>query len=152
MAAIISSPISASSPFTSMNPTSTEHDYRFPRRPDDPFAAITSHPQAHSKASPSELPAGLRDLRLDLSAALYPNAQDDFLRNSAFPPFQKASAMESNQSPEDMQREDPLATQVWKFFSKTKQMLPNQQRMENLTWRMMALNLRKKQMEEEKAK
>ncbi|KAI8217405.1 Nitrogen regulatory protein areA [Colletotrichum sp. SAR 10_77] len=135
-----------------MNPTSTEHDYRFPRRPDDPFATITSQPQAHSKASPSELPAGLRDLRLDLSAALYPNAQDDFLRNSAFPPFQKASAMESNQSPEDMQREDPLATQVWKFFSKTKQMLPNQQRMENLTWRMMALNLRKKKMEEEKAR
>ncbi|KAF6838867.1 GATA zinc finger [Colletotrichum plurivorum] len=150
MAASISSPISTSSPFTSMNPTTTEHDYRFPRRPDD-HAAVMSHSQAHSKNSPSELPAGLRDLRLDLTAALYPNAHDDFLRNSAFPPFQKAD-MQSTQSPEEMQKEDPLATQVWKFFSKTKHMLPNQQRMENLTWRMMTLNLRKKQQEEERAR
>lgn len=171
MAATIQSPIATSSPFTSMNPTTTEHDFRFPRRPDDHYASNSqsqsqsqSHAQqaqaqahtqtqtrAHSKASPSELPAGLRDLRLDLSAALYPNAQDDFLKTSEFPPFQKAT-MDSSQSPEEMQKEDPLATQVWKFFSKTKHMLPNQQRMENLTWRMMALNLRKKQQEEERAR
>ncbi|KAJ6786995.1 hypothetical protein PWT90_04128 [Aphanocladium album] len=47
-----------------------------------------------------------------------------------------------------MQSEDPLAAQVWKFFTKTKQNLPNQQRMENLTWRMMALSMRKKQQEQ----
>ncbi|GKT62342.1 nitrogen regulatory protein area [Colletotrichum tofieldiae] len=150
MAASTASPIATSSPFTSMNPTTTEHDFRFPRRPDDHYGG-TSQSQAHSKASPSDLPAGLRDLRLDLSAALYPSAQDEFLKNSDFPPFQKAT-MDSHQSPEDMQKEDPLATQVWKFFSKTKHMLPNQQRMENLTWRMMAFNLRKKQQEEEKAR
>ncbi|TDZ21105.1 Nitrogen regulatory protein areA [Colletotrichum orbiculare MAFF 240422] len=108
--------------------------------------------QAHSKASPSELPAGLRDLRLDLSAALYPTAQDDFLRNSSFAPFESATMDSDHKSPEQLQKEDPLATQVWKFFSKTKQLLPNQQRMENLTWRMMALNLRKKQLDEEKAR
>ncbi|KAK2001209.1 GATA zinc finger protein [Colletotrichum falcatum] len=147
MAAGTPSPIAASSPFTSMNPTTTEHDFRFPRRPDN-HCADTSQSQAHSKASPSDLPAGLRDLRLDLSAALYPNAHDGFLKNSDFPPFQK-TAMDSYQSPDDMQKEDPLATQVWKFFSKTKHMLPNQQRMENLTWRMMAVNLRKKRQEEE---
>ncbi|OLN97257.1 Nitrogen regulatory protein areA [Colletotrichum chlorophyti] len=153
MAASTTSPIATSSPFTSMNPTTTEHDYRFPRRPDEHYAASPQQqsPHAHSRPSPSELPAGLRDLRLDLSVALYPNAQDDFLRNSAFAPFQKAN-MDSHQSPEEMQKEDPLATQVWKFFSKTKQMLPNQQRMENLTWRMMALNLRKKQQEEERVR
>ncbi|KAK1655920.1 hypothetical protein BDP81DRAFT_444563 [Colletotrichum phormii] len=173
MAATIQSPIATSSPFTSMNPTTTEHDFRFPRRPDDHYASTSqSHSQsqsqshahqaqaqahtqtqtrAHSKASRSEMPAGLRDLRLDLSAALYPNAQDDFLKISEFPPFQKTT-MDSSQSPEEMQKEDPLATQVWKFFSKTKHMLPNQQRMENLTWRMMALNLRKKQQEEERAR
>ena len=47
------------------------------------------------------------------------------------------------QSPEEMQRQDPLATQIWKFFSQTKQRLPNQERMQNLTWRMMHMNLRK---------
>ncbi|KAK2014150.1 GATA zinc finger protein [Colletotrichum eremochloae] len=147
MAAGIPSPIAASSPFTSMNPTTTEHDFRFPRRPDDHYSD-TSQSQAHFKASPRDLPAGLRDLRLDLSAALYPNAQDKLLKKSDFPPFQKAT-MDSYQSPDDMQKEDPLATQVWKFFSKTKHMLPNQQRMENLTWRMMAFNLRKKRQEQE---
>ncbi|EHK42787.1 hypothetical protein TRIATDRAFT_224741 [Trichoderma atroviride IMI 206040] len=52
-------------------------------------------------------------------------------------------------SVEQMQREDPLAAQIWKFFSKTKEQLPNQQRMENLTWRMMALELRKRQQQQQ---
>ncbi|EXX78818.1 hypothetical protein RirG_011610 [Rhizophagus irregularis DAOM 197198w] len=47
-----------------------------------------------------------------------------------------------------MQSDDPIAAQVWKFFTRTKQNLPNQQRMENLTWRMMALSMRKKQQEQ----
>lgn len=47
------------------------------------------------------------------------------------------------ESPEDMQRKDPLATQVWKLYSKQKGTLPNAERMENLTWRMMALTLRR---------
>ncbi|CRK29974.1 hypothetical protein BN1723_014308, partial [Verticillium longisporum] len=55
----------------------------------------------------------------------------------------------SGDTPELLQQEDPLATQVWKFFSKTKQSLPNQERMENLTWRMMAMNMKKKRQEEE---
>lgn len=65
-------------------------------------------------------------------------------------------ALESGAGPsgsvEQMQSEDPLAAQIWKFFSKTKKQLPNQQRMENLTWRMMALNLRKRQQQEERQK
>jgi GATA-binding protein len=42
-----------------------------------------------------------------------------------------------------MQKKDPLATQVWKLYSKQKGTLPNAERMENLTWRMMALTLRR---------
>ncbi|GJJ06530.1 hypothetical protein Clacol_000722 [Clathrus columnatus] len=45
-------------------------------------------------------------------------------------------------------KEDPLATQVWKMYARTKANLPHAQRMENLTWRMMALALRKKREEE----
>lgn len=41
-----------------------------------------------------------------------------------------------------MQKQDPLGTQIWKLYSRTKSRLPNQKRMENLTWRMMAMNLR----------
>lgn len=50
--------------------------------------------------------------------------------------------------PELLAKEDPLATQVWKLYTRTKVSLPHAQRMENLTWRMMALALRKKKEEE----
>ncbi|QRW24083.1 GATA type zinc finger [Rhizoctonia solani] len=40
--------------------------------------------------------------------------------------------------------EHPLAAQVWKMYAKTRATLPHQQRMENLTWRMMAMALKKK--------
>ncbi|WVQ99297.1 hypothetical protein IAU59_006429 [Kwoniella sp. CBS 9459] len=48
-------------------------------------------------------------------------------------------------TPEEMARKDPLATQVWKAYAKARDVLPNGQRMENLTWRMMHLTLKKKE-------
>lgn len=45
---------------------------------------------------------------------------------------------------EEMVRSDPLATQVWRMYARTKAQLPHAQRMENLTWRMMALALKRK--------
>jgi len=50
-------------------------------------------------------------------------------------------------NPEEMQKKDPLATQVWKLYSKARTQLPNAERMENLTWRMMSMNLRRQHME-----
>ncbi|QRV82690.1 GATA type zinc finger [Ceratobasidium sp. AG-Ba] len=44
--------------------------------------------------------------------------------------------------------EDPIAAQVWKMYHKTKATLPHAHRMENLTWRMMAMALRKKRADE----
>jgi hypothetical protein len=52
--------------------------------------------------------------------------------------------------PESLAKEDPLATQVWKMYARTKANLPHAQRMENLTWRMMALALKKKKDDEMK--
>ncbi|KAF9071684.1 hypothetical protein BDP27DRAFT_1321728 [Rhodocollybia butyracea] len=40
-------------------------------------------------------------------------------------------------------REDPLATQVWKMYARTKAGLPHKQRMENITWRMMSMALKR---------
>jgi GATA-binding protein len=51
--------------------------------------------------------------------------------------------------PEKLAREDPLATQVWKMYARTKATLPHAQRMENITWRMMALALKKRKDDEE---
>lgn len=51
--------------------------------------------------------------------------------------------------PEQLAKDDPLATQVWKMYARQKATLPHAQRMENLTWRMMALALKKRKEDEE---
>lgn len=175
--------ISMSSP---LNPTITEHDWRFPRRPDDPAdcgpdamtaTAPADHPDSHavssrintmasSPFSPSSsssyhntagrsaaaaavasqpVQAGLRDslkqLRFD-SSRRASVAQGTLFQTDAFAGFQDGLAGMSS-SPEDAAKDDPLATQVWRFFAKTKQNLPNHERMENLTWRMMHTTLKK---------
>ncbi|KAE9985361.1 hypothetical protein EG328_007614 [Venturia inaequalis] len=53
-------------------------------------------------------------------------------------------------SPEELQKKDPLGTQIWKLYSKAKSQLPNAERMENLTWRIMSMNLRKLELERSK--
>jgi GATA-binding protein, other eukaryote len=75
-------------------------------------------------------------------------ARNEMLRDSMFPDWNDDASAESLESPEEMQKKDPLGTQIWKLYSRTKTRLPNQERMENLTWRMMAMNLkRREQME-----
>ncbi|KAH7923717.1 hypothetical protein BV22DRAFT_1196481 [Leucogyrophana mollusca] len=67
-------------------------------------------------------------------------------------PDLEASALPSlDNDPETLAQQDPLATQVWKMYARTKANLPHAQRMENITWRMMALKLKKKKEEEEEA-
>ncbi|CAL1707114.1 unnamed protein product [Somion occarium] len=68
------------------------------------------------------------------------------------PDLKAAELASGDGDPEKMAKEDPLATQVWKMYSRTKAALPHAQRMENLTWRMMALALKKKKEDEEKGK
>jgi GATA-binding protein len=78
--------------------------------------------------------------KLDVSTA-QSFARKELLGGGSFDALGVPSAPE--ESPEDMQKKDPLATQVWKLYSKQRGTLPNAERMENLTWRMMALTLRK---------
>lgn len=72
------------------------------------------------------------------------------LTGSALFPFLQNGLTESDQGIYKMQQDDPLATQVWKLFARTKQQLPSQHRMENLTWRMMAIGMRKHQQEQQR--
>jgi GATA-binding protein, other eukaryote len=71
---------------------------------------------------------------------------NELLRGSAFSEWKDNAAAGDNavESPEEMRRKDPLGTQIWKLYSKTKTRLPNQERLENLTWRMMAMNLKRR--------
>jgi GATA-binding protein, other eukaryote len=150
----------AQSNFTSSSSTSiTEHDFRFPRRPAEQkpgevFSAISHvRPQDSGSTSSSNTanastdPAGASDLdKLDFSVVN--SARKELLRESFFPTWKDDAAGEELDSPDEMQRKDPLATQIWRLYSKTKKQLPNQERMENLTWRMMAMSLRKRKQEE----
>nr|AAB03891.1 nitrogen catabolic enzyme regulatory protein [Neurospora crassa] len=206
MAASTTTPTATTRPFFTMNPTTTEHDFRFPRRPGDSMAgtglggaamssssANNNHNQHHpmsafnhhhhhnaagsargrdSEGRPSSSNNNTSNgfvaninhqssSNNNISKNIPPPTSDyhtqsasngaaayDLLRSSAFPPFQDGLAG-MTQSPDEMQKQDPLATQVWKYFAKTKLALPNQERMENLTWRMMAKPLQtyRRQME-----
>lgn len=138
------------------NPTtsfsSVEHDFRFPRRPshsDERDTSSAPRPPtstfSHSRTNTLESSASALD-KLDLSAT--GSARKDLLRESFFPTWRDDTADEELENPDEMQRKDPLATQIWRLYSKTKKQLPNQERMENLTWRMMAMSLRKRRQEE----
>lgn len=72
-------------------------------------------------------------------------AHNELLRDAVFPEWGDDTGADDFESPEELQKQDPLGTQIWKLYSRTKTRLPNQERMENLTWRMMAMNLRRRQ-------
>ncbi|PCG93094.1 Protein of unknown function DUF1752 [Penicillium occitanis (nom. inval.)] len=75
-------------------------------------------------------------------------AKGALLGDTVFPDWQDGTARDNAvDSPDEMQRKDPLATQIWKLYSRTKSQLPNQERMENLTWRMMAMSLKRQERE-----
>lgn len=154
--------ISTSSPMALMNPTTTEHDWRFPRRPNNEYAdsgadaimSSISQPTAatdskndtrNSFGSDTKRSAAkgdsMKQLRFDLSDTIG-DAQRRLSKAESISGFRDGLAGMSA-SPEELAKDDPLATQIWRFFAKTKQSLPNQERMENLTWRMMHVNLRK---------
>lgn len=114
------------------NPIISEHDFRFPRRP---FESTAGPEAIKHERSPEDL--RMRELNLEMAATDHA-ARYGLLQASLFPHLE-----DSDETMEELQEEDPLAIQIWKFFSKTKQSLPRQERMENFTWRMMHVKLRK---------
>ncbi|KAL6711367.1 Sodium- and chloride-dependent GABA transporter 1 [Coniothyrium glycines] len=78
------------------------------------------------------------------------SARRDVLENTIFPAFGNDAGSPSVESPEQMQKNDPLGTQIWKLYSRAKTQLPNAERMENLTWRMMAMNMRRAELDRNK--
>jgi len=72
------------------------------------------------------------------------------LQDAIFPAFGNDAGTPSVESPEELQKNDPLGTQIWKLYSRAKTQLPNAERMENLTWRMMAMNMRRAEMDRNK--
>lgn len=137
-----------------MNPTTTQHDFRFPRRPGPQpahgygygYDFLVASPPPHNPSGP-ELRTNLEDLSLDTSSS-YAAAHDALQASEPFPPLKQDLASEFH-SFDQLPQEDPLAIRVWKFYAQTKLMLPDQRRMENLTWRMMHGTLMKRRNLEE---
>lgn len=75
-------------------------------------------------------------------------AQEGMLQEPIFPEW-KTGVPRGGENPEELQRKDPLAAQIWRLYTRTKAQLPNQERMENLTWRMMAMSLKRKEREQQ---
>ncbi|KAI8643409.1 hypothetical protein BD408DRAFT_442621 [Parasitella parasitica] len=94
-----------------------------------------------------------------------PTIMDQLLSDSLFPPTRPRKNNEDiiatattttmvtdqQQKVEDETKKDPLASRVWRMYTKAKDSLPNGSRMENLTWRMMAMTLTKKKLAEKEA-
>lgn len=79
-----------------------------------------------------------------------PAARQELLRDPFFDKWKDDASAADTETPEEMQKNDPLGTQIWKLYHKTKGQLPNSERLENLTWRMMSMKLRRKELEEQK--
>jgi len=77
------------------------------------------------------------------------------LRASMFPDLQSGAGNSTGPGVEEwplegLQKEDPLAIQVWRLCARIKANLPHAQQMGNLAWRMVRVSLRWKiQLEEQ---
>ncbi|KAE8258198.1 hypothetical protein A4X13_0g1842 [Tilletia indica] len=96
----------------------------------------SQHPSSHPSRNPS----------LNADSAAGPSLLSPL--RSRTPPHSALQDEDGELDPDEMAKKDPLATQVWKMYAKQKSTLPNGARMENLTWRMMAMTLRKKKEQE----
>jgi GATA-binding protein len=125
------SPTSSSSPrHARLPPAAAQFDY-----------SSGSNSAVQSIASNSTL-----DSKLELSPEDVA-ARKGMLEHSIFPSFQNDADAPCMKSPEEMQQDDPLATQIWRLYSKARAQLPNAERMENLTWRMMAMSMRRAELD-----
>jgi GATA-binding protein len=50
-------------------------------------------------------------------------------------------------SPAELVEKDPLAAAMWRLYRSSATFLPESVRMENMTWRMMAMTLKRKEAE-----
>ncbi|OMP85416.1 Nitrogen regulatory protein areA [Diplodia seriata] len=102
----------------------------------------------HTAGSPSNIPsltpASTRGSSYDTSSPPYLHTRNDVLEGTVFPEFRKNEDSDVNK----LQEEDPMGIDMWKFY-RNQSNVPDAERMENMTWRMMAINLRKAQQKKE---
>lgn len=104
-----------------------------------PFSLVLLSPPPH----PPQPAAIAMDMDFDMRREGSPALSPGMLDEPIFTAFGNDANPASPESPTELQKNDPLGTQIWKLYSRAKTQLPNAERMSNLTWRMMALNMRR---------
>lgn len=131
---------SSGAPNVHQNPASTATITQIPH---------PSRIERPSQASSSQLQAPrfkqVRD-NLDISSDNR-GTRNDLLREAFFADYNHDASNADLGDPAEMQKKDPLGTQIWKLYSRAKTQLPNHERMENLTWRMMAMRMKRPERE-----
>ena len=127
--------------------SNTKSSPRHVRFPDDQHRDSVSGASSAIASLTSQSTLETLSTRLDLSPT-EKDARKGLLRESFFGHWKDDASHIEADTPEEMQKNDPLGTQIWKLYHKTKGQLPNSERLENLTWRMMSMNLRRKQLAE----
>src|SRR5271169_5335016 len=98
------------------------------------------HSLASSKIHMSDIKIGPAAVAKAIADAS-PSAQ--LLKMSEVPILRQTKQRAS--SPEEMVEKDPLATAMWRLYRSSATFLPESVRMENMTWRMMAMTLKRKE-------
>ncbi|KAF8428354.1 hypothetical protein EV426DRAFT_571672 [Tirmania nivea] len=111
-----------------------------PNSPHQPLSSFNS-PYSALSSSASKPHKPYKSFTLD--DPVLPVEARKGLLNSSLDPHPWTKSLVQEEDPETLQKKDPLATQIWRLYSKQKQSLPNAERMENLTWRMMAMALKR---------
>lgn len=148
MVAATAQPIAAMSQVSKMNPTSTEHDFRFPRRP-------TGRDNLQTMRAPDNGEHGARLSLLELTTGLngaYASAGNALLGPAQFPVYSHGDDGSDGPSSRSQQQDESIATQLFKILAQYKQQTPNQRRMENMTWRLMSLQMRQQSLEAKRQK
>ncbi|KAI4215569.1 MAG: hypothetical protein LQ351_002038 [Letrouitia transgressa] len=105
------------------------------RKHQAPSSILPSAPSSHLP------PFNTARSKLDISSD-HRDTRKDLLREAVFPDWQNDA---TSTDLTEMRENDPLGHQIWRLYSKTKAQLPNHERMENLTWRMMAMHLKRRE-------
>ncbi|KAJ9106758.1 hypothetical protein QFC19_003071 [Naganishia cerealis] len=114
------------------------------RRPEDIVTGILNDDfftTAHPATTPVQTPSGTSGFNTSRRTS-QSGGEPSLVSPHISSPI--ASVMPESEGPADeLVKKDPLATQVWKAYAKAKNTLPNGPRMENLTWRLMHMTLKK---------
>lgn len=104
--------------------------------------------------SPIPLSSGINDQtrdKLDISPE-HTQVQSKLLHEAYFTDWRSDAPAADPDDSDDMQKDDPFTiAKLWKHYNKSKSRVASQERMENLSWRMMSMTL-KQQRERDQAR